>query len=226
MTRAEAAERHIEDPAAFEHKDTSPGGLVIFFASLFAGIALVMAITLWVWAEFTSLRQAVQPFPLIKASQIPPEPRIELKPGIQLKNVRAREDAILETYGWVDKNAGVVRIPIDRAMDLIAQRGLPYRTAPGAPVPVAPATGPESGGPQTGQAVPRFKPAQPSAAIESSVPLTGAEQTVIRRGQVLPRMATGGQGSGVEGTASAPRGVPLKNVPSAGTPHPGQKEHQ
>ena len=34
---------------------------------------------------------------------------------------------MLEHYGWVDKNAGVVRIPVERAIDVLAEKGLPYR---------------------------------------------------------------------------------------------------
>jgi hypothetical protein len=44
-----------------------------------------------------------------------------------LKQLRATEDTTLTTYGWVDRDNGIVHIPIDRAMDLILQRGLPTR---------------------------------------------------------------------------------------------------
>ena len=44
-----------------------------------------------------------------------------------LRQLRATEDAALTTYGWVDRKNGIVHIPIDRAMDLILQRGLPAR---------------------------------------------------------------------------------------------------
>jgi len=47
--------------------------------------------------------------------------------GEALKQLRATEDAILTTYGWVDREKGIVRIPIDRAIDLLATRGLPTR---------------------------------------------------------------------------------------------------
>ena len=47
--------------------------------------------------------------------------------GEALKQLRATEDAILTTYGWVDRKGGIVRIPIDRAIDLLAQRGLPTK---------------------------------------------------------------------------------------------------
>ena len=56
-----------------------------------------------------------------------PGPRLQVKPEADLAAFRAREDEELNHYGWIDRKAGVVRIPIERAMDLIAQRGLPFR---------------------------------------------------------------------------------------------------
>src|SRR5438132_4494267 len=44
-----------------------------------------------------------------------------------LQQLRATEDALLNTYGWIDRENGVVHIPIQRAMDLVLQRGLPVR---------------------------------------------------------------------------------------------------
>src|SRR5690349_18099222 len=54
-----------------------------------------------------------------------PQPRLEVKPGASLAEFRAAEDADLNSYGWIDRNTGTVRIPIDRAMQLILERGLP-----------------------------------------------------------------------------------------------------
>jgi hypothetical protein len=56
-----------------------------------------------------------------------PAPQLETDERTQLNSVRLNEEQILSTYGYVDQNAGIVRIPIERAMDLIAQRGLPVR---------------------------------------------------------------------------------------------------
>jgi hypothetical protein len=42
-------------------------------------------------------------------------------------DVRAEEQEKLSSYGWVEPNAGVVRIPVERAMELLAERGLPTR---------------------------------------------------------------------------------------------------
>jgi hypothetical protein len=69
------------------------------------------------------------PNPLVKAQEnrLPPEPRLQTNPRQDLRELRASEDAILNSYGWVDQNTGIVRIPIGAAMKLVAERGLPAR---------------------------------------------------------------------------------------------------
>jgi hypothetical protein len=54
-----------------------------------------------------------------------PNPRLEVDERGQLSDIRIKEEQTLQSYDYIDKNAGTVRIPIDRAMDLIVQRGLP-----------------------------------------------------------------------------------------------------
>jgi len=95
--------------------------------------------------------------PAQDARQLPPEPRLEEVPAIDLQEMRAAEDQVLHNYKWLDQPNGIVRIPIDRAMELIAQRGLPARkesgpqsAAAGVTVPTASALGPimqQTGGP-------------------------------------------------------------------------------
>jgi hypothetical protein len=58
-----------------------------------------------------------------------PQPQLQRTPIPDLKTVRAAEEHILTSYDWVDRGKGVVRIPIDRAMDLLVERGLPARQA-------------------------------------------------------------------------------------------------
>ena len=48
-----------------------------------------------------------------------------------LSRFREREEAELNTYGWINRTSGVVRIPIARAMDLLLAHGLPVRPAVG-----------------------------------------------------------------------------------------------
>src|SRR5947207_15393922 len=61
----------------------------------------------------------------LKIQQEFPEPRLEDNERTELAPLRYQEEQKLNSYGWVDQNAGVARIPITKAMELIAQRGLP-----------------------------------------------------------------------------------------------------
>jgi hypothetical protein len=54
-----------------------------------------------------------------------PPPYLQTREPLGLENFRAGEEQTLTTYGWMDKNAGVTRIPIDRAKDLLIERGIP-----------------------------------------------------------------------------------------------------
>lgn len=54
-----------------------------------------------------------------------PQPRLETDEATEIYGFRAEEEQRLNSYGWVDQKAGIMHIPIERAMQLIAQRGLP-----------------------------------------------------------------------------------------------------
>jgi hypothetical protein len=54
-----------------------------------------------------------------------PEPRLEKNERVEINDFRLQEEQRLNSYGWVDEKAGVIHIPIDRAMQLLAQQGLP-----------------------------------------------------------------------------------------------------
>jgi hypothetical protein len=56
-----------------------------------------------------------------------PSPKLEEDERGQLDDIRINEDKTLYSYGWVNEKDGVVHIPIERAMDLLVQRGLPVR---------------------------------------------------------------------------------------------------
>src|SRR5438309_11659621 len=55
-------------------------------------------------------------------------PRLQISPPADLQSFRAREQAELNSYWWLDKQAGIVRIPVARAMDLLLEKGLPAQT--------------------------------------------------------------------------------------------------
>jgi len=97
----------------------------------------------------------------VDARRLPPMPRLQSAPITDLKDMRAAEEQILHGYGWVDQANGVTRIPIDRAMELLAQRGLPTRPQTAQPgdtrnvsVPTESGLGPklqQPGGPLAGE---------------------------------------------------------------------------
>lgn len=134
-----------DDPVR-RSRDVKIRGVLLFAF----GLAVVaIAVQLAMWGLFRSLdkrqrRQDVPLSPMVSASlrRTPPEPRLEPNPLTQRLKLRAEENAILTTYGWVDKNAGIVRVPVDRAMDLLIERGLPASkpmvAVPAAPAPQAP----------------------------------------------------------------------------------------
>jgi hypothetical protein len=71
----------------------------------------------------------------------PPAPRLQVNPALDIHEHRKAEQAVLASYGWVDKGAGTVRIPIARAMALLAERGIQAPPAPAA-APAADAAAP------------------------------------------------------------------------------------
>jgi hypothetical protein len=102
---------------------------------VYTGIGLAItavAVGIFVYGIFRYLGghavATIQSNPMsVEDQQIPPTPRLEEHPAIELQQLHADEDRMLSTYGWVDQKTGVVHIPIDRAMDLQLQRGFPTR---------------------------------------------------------------------------------------------------
>lgn len=93
---------------------------------------VVLVLMLWLFTYFAA-RQAKLDIPLspLRVTQeTPPEPRLEVALDQVLREVRAHEAALLHSYAWVDRQAGVVRIPIERAMTRLIERGVPGRIEP------------------------------------------------------------------------------------------------
>lgn len=105
--------------------------LLLFALGLIGLTGLVLLSMSWLFTA-TTARQARLDEPLAPmaqtASPLPPEPRLQVKPAQDWRYIRAAEEATLQSYGWVDRSAGVVRLPIARAIALLAERGLPHRT--------------------------------------------------------------------------------------------------
>jgi hypothetical protein len=132
---AEHAERqpHHAD-VSHEASDVNIRPILAVAAGLLA-LGAVVYFVVWLLFGYLNRRQnaasasPVYPLAVGQEDRLPPEPRLQAHPRQDLQELRESEDAVLTSYGWVDKNNGVVRIPIDEAMKLVLQRGLASRPA-------------------------------------------------------------------------------------------------
>jgi len=144
----------IDASKGFESSDVRVSGIVVFLVglSIFAVVTAVLAYGIGKvinsrmakedgprskWAQTVDVRQ-LGDMPnnpemqnkLAEVTQTFPMPRVQTDDGNQdVADLHAREDLLLSNYSWADQAQGKVRIPISRAMELIAQRGLPVATA-------------------------------------------------------------------------------------------------
>ena len=114
-----------------ERTDASFKGIVGFLAVMLLG-AIILHVTIWWWLE--AMRASPAKFndathwrPLDRpSSELRQDfPRLQLAPAREMEAFMADQRRLLNSYGWIDQTAGVVRIPVERAMELITQRGLP-----------------------------------------------------------------------------------------------------
>ncbi|HZR29946.1 MAG TPA: hypothetical protein VFA71_14305 [Terriglobales bacterium] len=142
-TRHQHSSSPLENPDVLhEESDVNVRGIVGFGLGLALSIGLSALV---LYGMFYYLRGAftptpVRPSPLIgvrepvepnQAPEMFPSPRLQTDYYGDLDIVRKQWEQQLESYGWQDKNAGIVHIPIDQAMKLTLERGLPARTATG-----------------------------------------------------------------------------------------------
>ena len=120
--------QHGED--GYEHRDANVHSLYMYGLTLAVLIALVMIAmvgTYHFFAKIESLGPPASPFENVRV--LPPQPRLQVNPSVDLKSYCELEQQQLTTYGWVDHHNGFVRIPVDRAMEMVLQKGLPSRPA-------------------------------------------------------------------------------------------------
>jgi hypothetical protein len=106
-----------------EETDVNPWQIGKFAVALTVVCALSMVLLFGLFRFFLS-QEGGKAEETIK---LPALPRLEVTPAQDLKAIRTAEEQKLNSYGWVDQAKGVVRIPIDRAIDMLAQKGLPSR---------------------------------------------------------------------------------------------------
>src|SRR5262249_2500595 len=122
------------DPEALHEPNTvSILGVVMFLVGLTASIVVVVLLLrgLLIYFDTRKAEEEPPPPPLATGVRLPPEPRLQGAPGSagspaeDIRRFREQEEQMLDSYGWIDRGNGVIRIPIEQAKKLIEQRGLP-----------------------------------------------------------------------------------------------------
>jgi hypothetical protein len=109
-----------------ETSDINPHAVASFGAALVITFAVIFFGLRGLIDHFGGQHPTSMTAARISARQtLPPEPRLQPDPSGDMKRFRADENRILNSYGWIDRPAKIVRIPIKRAMDIIVERGLP-----------------------------------------------------------------------------------------------------
>ncbi len=144
---------HLDEASVregYEVTDANTRGIVVFLVGLFISVGIFFVVCYafgriinngmdradgpankWNAPNQIAPRKAIQSNPALEQEQLAkltqqfPTPRLELDDGNQdLADLHERESLLLDYYSWIDRSKGTVRIPIERAMELIAQRGL------------------------------------------------------------------------------------------------------
>jgi hypothetical protein len=155
----------------FEREDLRPKPILIFLLALAVGCVVVYFLLRGLYGYLDSYESHHQPVqgPLAQPTSadtrsVAPgeiekfvQPRLEADERREINHFREQEEQTLNSYGWVDQQAGVARIPIDRAMQLVAERGLPTRPQSG----TAPSSDVNTGNEAARRSDTSRRPAQP-----------------------------------------------------------------
>ncbi len=125
-----------ENPTvAHEHTDADSHAITRFGIGLAFIVVVSQLLLWWVFDHFSERETKLSPHvsAIIKAQAptLPPEPRLQgnapldVLPRVDLLQMRRDEEDVLNHYAWINPDRGVVRLPIQRAMELVAQNGLP-----------------------------------------------------------------------------------------------------
>lgn len=158
--------------AGHETSDADLGGVERLIVALSIFLALVFVLMWFLYTQFRSREAArdVQPSPVAvrQGDRLPPTPRLQTNPSLDLRMFRQAEQAELETFKWIDRQAGIAQIPVARAIEILGERGLPV------PPPPPPAPGGAAPAPA----------AQPGQASSAS---TGGGAPAARTAHQAPR---------------------------------------
>ena len=122
-----------EPETRYEPSDVSARPIVLTGVGIATVTLLCAGICYFALITGTERRETVAPqaAPVEKGFHpLPPEPRLQVSPARDFAQYKAAQLSLLNSYGWLDRSKGTVRIPIDVAMQIVAQKGIPPQKAP------------------------------------------------------------------------------------------------
>ena len=140
--------RALNPGVSYEPSEADLRVVLTFLAALALAAALVLLVLWGMFSYFRSKSAERGPLPSPRMYTSPPnvpQPQLQPDPVADYNVYRLSAKETLDSYGWVDQKAGIARIPIDKAMDLVAERGLPWKAPGTGPVPTAPNPNPAEG---------------------------------------------------------------------------------
>jgi len=110
----------------YEKQDVGFRFAMLFIVGIIAFTVLTMVVLFFVYPLLTpegarARRETAEEV----QRRLPPTPVLQANPAVDMQRFRAEEQRKVSTYGWVDERRGIVRVPVERAMEMVAQRGLP-----------------------------------------------------------------------------------------------------
>jgi hypothetical protein len=128
-TKSERAQTNPE--VTYEKRDVNARVILYFVLVLFLVLAVTLISMRGLFGYFSAtqnLGPGASPFD--NSRTLPPTPRLQVEPAADLNQMRQTREEMLNSYGWADKTSGTVRVPIERAMDMLIERKLPVRQSP------------------------------------------------------------------------------------------------
>jgi hypothetical protein len=134
MSTHESGDHHDHEEVRFEPTDVATRPVVTAVVSLAIFTVVFTVVAHLVYGVLARRERAMSPAPNPLAAEYaakePPEPRLQIRPKTDLEMLRASEEKTLGRLAWVDRGAGVVQVPIGRAMEMLLAKGLPARQGP------------------------------------------------------------------------------------------------
>lgn len=151
---ASAEDEYLFQPHAAGHEHSDANVWIIIKFGLWLAISAIvvsgaMGLLFGLFVERSEETNPEFPLAVGQEHRLPAPPRLQRFPVTEMYQFRLHEEAVLDQYGWVNKETGVVRLPIADAMKLAVERGLPARAQQPAAAPdqaAAPAPAPQAPG--------------------------------------------------------------------------------